>query len=178
MCNKCLNYHKEYLNNHHTYNLDKNSDEIFTGICKEENHKKELNYFCKTHSQLCCAACITKIKGEGNGQHADCNIYFINDIKNEKRNILIENIKNLDEFSKTIESSIKELKQIIEKVNKDKEELKIEIIKKFTELRNIINEREDKLLSDIDNKYNNLIFKEDNNLIKKSEKYPIMVKIY
>ena len=176
MCNKCLNYHKEYLENHHTYNIDKNSDEIFTGICKEENHKNELNYFCKTHGQLCCAACITKIKGEGNGQHADCIICLINDIKNEKRNILIENIKNLDEFSKTIEGSIKELKQIIEKVNKDKEELKMEIIKKFTELRNIINEREDKLLSDIDNKYNNLIFKEDKNLIKKSEKYPNIVK--
>ena len=71
---------------------------------------------------------------------------------------------------------MKELKQIIEKVNKDKEELKIEIIKKFKELRNIINEREDKLLSDIDNKYNNLIFKEDKNLIKKSEKYPNIVK--
>ena len=43
MCNKCLNYHNEFLEIHHKYNLDKNFDEIFTGICKEENHKNELS---------------------------------------------------------------------------------------------------------------------------------------
>ena len=176
MCNKCLNHHNEFILNHHTYNLDKNFDEIFTGICKEENHKNELNYFCKTHNQLCCVACIGKIKGKGNGQHADCAICFVDDINNEKRTILKENIKNLDKFLKTIENNIKELKQINEKINNDKEQLKMEIIKKFTEMRNIINEREDKLLKEIDNKFNDLISKEDNNLIKKSEKYPNIIK--
>ena len=179
LCNKCLNYHTEYLENHHIYNLDKNNfDEIFTGICKEENHKKELNYLCKTHNKLCCVACISKIKGEGNGQHTDCNICLINDIKDEKKNILNENIKNLEQFSKTIVNSINELKNIIEKINKSKEELKMEIIKKFTEMRNVINEREDKLLSEIDNKFNELIFKEDNNLTKNIEKFPNLIKNY
>ena len=42
MCNKCLNYHNEFLENHHKHNIDKNIQEIFTGLCKEENHKKEL----------------------------------------------------------------------------------------------------------------------------------------
>ena len=84
MCNKCLKHHNEFLENHHIYNLDKNLCEIFTGIFKEENHKKGLNYFCKTHNQLCCAACITKNKDKENGQHADCTICSINDIKNEK----------------------------------------------------------------------------------------------
>ena len=176
MCNKCLNHHNEFIENHHIYNLDKNYDEIFTGLCKEENHKKELNYFCKTHNQLCCAACITKIKGEGNGQHTDCVLCFINDIKNEKKNILNKNIQNLEEFSKTIDNSINKLKQILEKINRDKEELKMQIIKTFTEMKNIINEREDKLLLEIDNKFKELIFKEDNNLFKKIEKYPNIIK--
>ena len=176
LCNKCLNIHLEYLENHHTHNLDKNFEDIFTGICKEENHKNELNYFCKTHNQLCCSSCISKIKGKGNGQHSDCTICFIEDIKNEKKNILNENIKALEEFSKIIEKSINELKQIIEKTNKDKEDLKMQISQKFTQMRNAINEREDKLLSEIDNKFNNLIFKEDNDLIKKSQKFPKIVK--
>ena len=176
LCNKCLNNHLEYLENHHTRNLDKNCDEIFTGICKEENHKHELTYLCKTHNQLCCATCISKIKGKGFGQHSDCVICFIDEIKTEKRNILNENIKTLEKLSKTIENSINEFKQIMEKINKNKEELKMEIIKKFTEMRNAINEREDKLLSEIDNRFNDSIFKEDNDFIKKSEKFPNILK--
>ena len=66
MCNKCLNQH-EFLKNHHKYNINKNFDELFIGICKEKNHRNELEYFCKDHNQLCCAACISKIKGYGNG---------------------------------------------------------------------------------------------------------------
>ena len=114
MCNKCLNHHNEFLESHHKYNLDKNLSEIFTGICKEENHGKELYYYCKNHNILCCAVCISKIKGKGNGQHSDCTICFIEEIKNAKKNILNENIKNLEQFSKTINSSIEELKQILE----------------------------------------------------------------
>ena len=117
--------------------MDKNIQDIFTGICKEENHKKELYYYCKTHNILCWVACISKIKDKGNGLYSDCEICFIEDVKDEKRNILNENIKNLEEFSKTINSSIFELKQILEKINKDKEELKLEIIQKFTKMRNI-----------------------------------------
>ena len=84
MCNKCLSFHSELLYEHHKYNLDYNI-EIFTGICKELNHKKELEYYCKNHNQLCCVGCISKIKGKGNGQHTDCNICFIEDIKEIKK---------------------------------------------------------------------------------------------
>ena len=50
MCNKCKNNHTElFKNHHHTYNLDININDIFTGMCKEKNHSK-LDYFCKTHT--------------------------------------------------------------------------------------------------------------------------------
>ena len=177
MCNKCLNQHPEFLKNHHKYNINKNFDELFIGICKEKNHRNGLEYFCKDHNQLCCVACISKIKGYGNGQHSDCNICHINDIKEEKKNKLNENIKNLEELSNIIEDSIKKLKIIITEINNNKEQLKIEIIKKFTQIRNSINEREDKLLAQIDNKYNEIFLKEDDNIIKKSEKLPNIIKI-
>jgi len=67
MCNKCANYHSEFLENHHKYELGKEKKEIFTSFCKEKNHTIKLQFFCQTHNQLCCAACISKIKGEGNG---------------------------------------------------------------------------------------------------------------
>ena len=40
------------------FNLDKNENEILTGYCQEKKHNIELEYFCKTHNQLCCAALL------------------------------------------------------------------------------------------------------------------------
>ena len=64
MCNKCENVHSELCQNHSPYRLNKDIKNIFTGICFRENHLNKLEYFCKTHNELCCANCITKIKGK------------------------------------------------------------------------------------------------------------------
>ena len=170
LCNKCTNNHIEYLETHHLINLDKNNQEIFTGLCQEFNHKKELIFYCKDHNKLCCAACLCKIKENGNGVHHDCNVCSIKEIKEEKKNKLNENLKYLEESSKGIEDSIKKLKEIYEKINESKEEIKLKIAKIFTKIRSIINEREDQLLKELDNLYDNSYFKED--LIKTGEKIP------
>ena len=85
MCNKCENSHLTLFKNHHKYTLDKDINQIFTGLCREKNHGKELKYFWKDHNQLCCVGCISKIKDEENGWHKDCNICSINEIKEEKK---------------------------------------------------------------------------------------------
>ena len=51
--------------------------EVFIGICKEEDHLDKLKYFCKNHNKLCCGACISKIFGNGNGQHTNGDVCFI-----------------------------------------------------------------------------------------------------
>ena len=112
MCNKCELFHTNLCQNHRTFILDKNVGEIFTGFCKEENHNIELDYFCKTHNQLCCAACIDKIRNKGNGKHKDCDICTIEDIKEEKINKLKENIKLLEELTNIAQESINKLKII------------------------------------------------------------------
>ena len=86
MCNKCENFHSELHQEHILTNLDKDINEIFTGFCEEKEHYNKLKYFCKNHNQLCCASCITKIKGDDNGQHTDCNVCLIEDIKETKKN--------------------------------------------------------------------------------------------
>jgi len=86
--------------------MKQDSKEIFTGYCKEEKHQMELEYFCKTHNQLCCAACIAKLQKKENGKHKDCDICFIEDIKEEKKNKLKENINCLEELSNTLQESI------------------------------------------------------------------------
>ena len=151
MCNKCSNLHSELFDNHHKYDLIKEKENLFINLCTENEHKLDLQFYCKTHNQLCCLGCISKIKRKGFGLHSDCDIFFIDEIKDEKRNILKENLKILENYSTNIESSMSEIKKIIEKINETREEIKIKISKTFTKIRNALNEREDKLLLDVDN---------------------------
>ena len=172
MCNKCENFHSSLFKNHHPYKLNK-EEEIFTGFCKEKNHY-ELKYFCKNHNQLCCAACIAKINNKGDGQHKDCDVCNIESIKDEKKNKLKENIKNLEDLENKFNENIKELKDIFQTIEKDKEDLKLKVQNIFTKIRKILNDREDKLLEEINNLYNAKYFNED--IIKKGEKLPKQIK--
>ena len=86
MCNRCNNHHSSLFKSHNTYKLDKeNIKDIFTGFCKEENHLEKLEFFCKNHNKLCCASCLCKIKQKNKGQHSDCNVCTIEEIKVEKK---------------------------------------------------------------------------------------------
>ena len=74
-----------------------------------------------------------------------------------------------------MQSSIDELKKLIEKLTKNKEEIKTNIQKVFTKIRNEINNREDELLLEVDNQFENNYFNED--ILKESEKLPNKIKI-
>ena len=129
-----------------------------------------MEYFCKDHNTLCCVFCTSKCQNEGYGQHFNCELFHLKNIKEEKKNKLKENINNLEELSKRIGESINELKRIYEVANKSKEELKLKVTKIFTEIRTALNEKVDKLLLEIDTEFKNIFFKEE--LIKESEKLP------
>ena len=135
----------------------------------------KLEYFCKEHNQLCCAACIAKLNINGDGQHKDCDVCDIKSIKDEKKNKLKENIKSLEDLSNSFNNIFKEIKEIFEKVEKNKEELKLKVQKAFTKIRTTLNEREDKLLAEIDDLYNKRYFNED--IINKGEKLPKKIKV-
>ena len=174
MCNKCENLHSK-LFQHLNYKLDKDISEIFTGYCKESNHKNELEFFCINHNQLCCAECITKIKGNGKGQHKDCDVCFLNEIKSIKKSNLTKNIDILQSLSNSLEENINKLKEYFKVINENKENLKLKIQKIFTKIRNIVNDREDKLLLEVDEKFQKYYF--DENIILESQKLPDKIKI-
>ena len=175
MCNKCDNIHLKLCQNHCPYNLNQDIKNVFTGICNEENHSNQLEYYCENHNKLCCAACISKIKGKGNGQHTDCNVYFIEDIKEDKKKKLKENIQLLESLSNSFSQSINELKKLFEIIENNKEKLKLKVQKIFTKIRNVLNEREDQLILEIDNQFENLYFKKE--FIKEGEILPEKIKI-
>ena len=158
ICNKCSNHHQELFNNHYTQNLD-NNKEIFIDLCEEKNHPIKMEFYCKNHNKLCCVACIC----------------IIENIKEEKKSKLNDNIKYLEDLSNNLNNSIKELKILFDKIDEKKEKLKLDIQNIFTKLRNQLNEREDELLSEVDNKFNNIFGNKD--IIKESEKLPNTIKL-
>ena len=85
MCKKCQNIHSGLCPKHHNYKLINGVGDIFTGFCQEEGHFDILEFYCKTHSKLFCSGCISKIKRKGKGEHTDCDICIIEDIKMRKK---------------------------------------------------------------------------------------------
>ena len=175
MCNKCETFHSKLCKNHLTTKIENNIEEIFTGFCKEKNHYNELDYFCKNHNELCCAACLCKINNKGFGKHKDCKVVNLEEIKDEKMDKLKDNINLLEELSKTLDESTNKIKNVLEKMNSTKEELKMKIQKIFTKIRNEINNREDFLLSEIDKQFENNFLNE--NILKECEKLPSKIKL-
>ena len=145
------NQNINYLNN-------KESNETNYDICYEQNHQQKLEYFCRTHNKLCCRACVTKIKGLGNGQHSECDICFVKDITDERKNILEQNIIYLKNNRTSFDSLINKLKQAYKEISDKKEKSKIRIQKFFTKIRNEINKREDQLLLIVEQVYENYFF--------------------
>ena len=169
MCEKCQNMHQE-LYNHNQLIINENQNEIFTGICSEKNHINYLDFFCKTHNKLCCLACVSNINKAEYGQHKDCDICIIEDIKEEKKAKFKENIKEFENLSNSVTQSINRLKKTFDEINEKKEEMKIQIQKIFTKIRTEINNRGGQLLSKIYKKFDNSFIKEVN--IKQYEKLP------
>ena len=129
LCNKCETIHSTLFQYHHPSKSSNNISELFNSLCEVNNHKELLEFYCKTHNCLCCGLCITKLKKKGKGQHSNCDVCLIEDIKEQKKDGLMKNINCLKDLSKKIETSIKELKSIFLKINENKEQLKTDIQK-------------------------------------------------
>ena len=176
MCYKCEKFHSEIFKNHNLKKFEvKETEETFIGLCLEENHFDDLQYFCKSHNSLCCAKCITKIKSKENGQHSNCEVCLIENIENEKKTNLEKNIKILEDLSVNIEQIINDIKMKSEKIAEEREELKTKIQKIFTKIRNALNNREDELLLEVDKKYDELFL--DEKMVRTFEKLPNRIKI-
>ena len=142
---------------------------IFTEYCKlGNNHNLEFTFFCKTHNELCCEKCISKKEEKDFGQHKNCDICSLEIIKEQKETNFKENLKNLKKISSNFEEIIKELNKDIDKANEEKENIKLNIQKLFTKIRNTLNKREDELFLSIDNIYEYINTKEI--LSRESEK--------
>ena len=174
MCSKCEQFHSKLLSAHQTMNLDKEDGEIFTGICKEPNHGNKLEFFCKNHNTLCCVSCTSKIGKKGLGLHKDCDVCFLEDIKEEKKEKFKSNTKYLEEISNTLKESIDNLIKTNEKIAKDREEIHLKIEKTFSKIRSKVNNREEEILAEVNGLFDKMYIDEKN--LKKWDELPNAIK--
>ena len=161
LCEICASSHFKCDREHELYSLDNDLNLNFTGTCNEKNHPNNLDYYCSTHNNLCCAACLCKIKEKGDGQHTECNVCYIGEIKDEKKKILSNNINKLKDLSQKVKKWLKEIKKIYEKTKPKKDEIKEMIVNTFDSLINILDKRKKELLKELDNLYEKLVFSEE-----------------
>ena len=174
MCSKCEQFHSKLLSAHQTMNLDKEDGEIFTGICKEPNHGNKLEFFCKNHNTLCCVSCTSKIGKKGLGLHKDCDVCFLEDIKEEKKEKFKSNTKYLEEISNTLKESIDNLIKTNEKIAKDREDIHLKIEKTFSKIRSKVNNREEEILAEVNGLFDKMYIDEKN--LKKWDELPNSIK--
>ena len=172
-CERCEIFHSEIHNEHEIQSIKKGEKDIFTGLCPEKYHDK-LEYFCRTHNQLCCANCIIKIKDDKNGQHSECETCSLNEIRPEKENQFNKDFNTLEKISNSLDAIINRFDSSKQKIVERKEALKKEIKTSFDKLRAKLNERENELYKEVEGAFNKTYFGDD--IIKKSEEFPEDVK--
>ena len=175
LCKKCETYHSYLFQNHTLNKLDKDIIDSFSGYCTKNNHNEILEFFCKTHNELCCVSCLCSLKGKGKGEHSSCDVHYLEDIKELKKNKLKDNIIILEKLSIEMHESINKIKNAFNKINERKDNIKKKFMDIFTKLRNALNQREDEILTNIDNDFKKYFFDEE--LVKKAEKLPNKVKL-
>ena len=166
---------QEELKNKKIEELNEDKKEKFTGFCEEKSHMCELEYFCKTHNKLCCVACISKLTNEYNGHHNNCDFCNIKNIEEEKKDIIKQNLINLNNLSKKYDKSTYNLKNQSEIFNNMKEKIILTIKNVFNKLKEEVNNREKELLLELDQIFNSLnltkdSFNKGNKLFDKIEK--------
>ena len=126
--------------------------------------------FCKKHNKVY----YIKSEDENDDDHFNCDSCPIENIQEEKRNKLKENIKSLENLLKDTENLSNKFQNVIEEINEKKEVVKVQIQRIFTKIRTNLNDREEQLLSEVDLTFEDLYLNKD--LIKETEKFPNKIK--
>lgn len=141
-------------------------------IVVEESTKIDVNKikFCKKHNKVY----YIKSEEEKDDNHIECETCLIKNIEEEKRNILKGNIKDLEYLLKSSEYMSNKFQKIVDEINEKKEDVKLQIQKVFTKLRNTLNDREDQLILEVDQTFENLYLNKD--IINENRKYSNKIK--
>ena len=122
--------------------------------------------FCKTHNRIY----YIDSEEENDEYHIDCDTCLIKNIEEEKRKLLKEHIRTLEYLLKESKYLSEKFHEVIDEIYEKKEEVKLQLQKVFTRLRNAINDREDQILLEIDQTFEDLYLNKD--IIDENRKFP------
>lgn len=182
MCKTCASFHNNMFSSHNPTPIEPSRPEEsleFSGLCPlPKHHYAPFDYYCLSHQELCCSACISKINTIGHGNHKDCEVILLREIENKKKNELPNNINELKNLQKKIEELIDEINKLKIEVNNNKEEVKKEVQRIFEEIRAAVNQRENEILDEIDKKFEKALEITKDKEIVNNEKLPSKITFY
>ena len=170
ICKKCKKTHlDENLKNKNDHNMIDFKYKDYKCCCS--NKGKKYNSFCLTCEKNLCQLC-----NENHKDHESKNFGELVNINEEKKNMLIQKIKNqkkeIDKFNEIIDDWFKNVKKIIDKYKKKLElyyQINLIIINRYNSNTNYYEEIKniDYLRIDFDENFNNLI-KSENDFFKRN----------
>ncbi|XP_071137239.1 uncharacterized protein [Mytilus edulis] len=140
LCSTCKNHHgvSKASRQHEIISID-DYKKLPAEICKiKQNcteHDKKFQMFCPGHDKLCCIICISE-------NHKECTGMFLTDdvIKSSRSSIMFE----------SLEMSLKDIQENIERVVKDREANLVEIKQQHLKSMNNIKDTRQKINSRLD----------------------------
>ena len=107
----------------------------------------------KIHFKLCEKHHLYILDDEDEFEDKDSDINSVKENEDGDKDILENNIKKLDKLLNKFKTIINENKSLNERMNEKKEFLKLRIKTMFKDIKNILSEKENLILLELDNKY-------------------------
>lgn len=148
-CKGCESFHKKAFSEHASFGLEDIKSEglieIFTKKC-EIHTEHPLYYLCLTHNTTCCSVCSHK----GN-KHDGCKLVPLDGIdKKELLDKIKAKCKTFEKETTNVRYQIDNRQSGFEKFDDEIEKISLKIHEKCEELKKIIEEKERKMLEELD----------------------------
>ena len=158
-CTECDKLMRELFPEYHPLPIEEASELTLTfeDRCKEIGHSDcPLNYFCKTHNELCCSECAYS----GTGKHRGCAVVRARDMEMEFKARLSASVDSLSAEVERIEADMKRPDGVaatfadrVAQAEEAKQEVAEAVQEAFARYKEAVDKRKAALLADLEKRY-------------------------
>ena len=158
-CTECDKLMRELFPEYHPLPIEEASELTLTfeDRCKEIGHSDcPLNYFCKTHNELCCSECAYS----GTGKHRGCAVVRARDMEMEFKARLSASVDSLSAEVERIEADMKRPDGVaatfadrVARAEEAKQEVAEAVQEAFARYKEAVDKRKAALLADLEKRY-------------------------
>ena len=107
------------------------------------NHGKPLEFFCKEHKACLCRSCLE--------EHRTHQYQPLEDAKAVSMDVLKENIRNLEDSQKQMQTNVEWLQAASSRLTSDRAKLREQVIQLFNDMQETLNVEKETVLALVDN---------------------------